>query len=97
RRLFECKVSVQIRLRGLNRLMAEPKSDHGAVDACLQQLHRSGVPQNVRRYPLGTQRRTALTGDTHMLGQKRLDAVSTKPAPMHVGEQCPRLISYRFL
>jgi hypothetical protein len=41
-------------------------------------------------YPLGRQRRASLTGGTHMLGQERLDAVGTEPAPVHVGEQCAR-------
>jgi hypothetical protein len=35
---------VQIGLCGLNRFMAEPQSDNGAIDARLQKLHRSGVP-----------------------------------------------------
>jgi hypothetical protein len=32
-----------------------------------------------------------------MLGQKRLDAVSAEPAPVHVGEQRARGAAYRFL
>jgi hypothetical protein len=58
--------------------MTEPQRNYGAIDACLQQLHRSAVSEHVRRYLLGRQRRTALAGDTHMLGQKRLDAVGAK-------------------
>src|SRR5262245_20617370 len=76
--------------------MAEPQSDHGAIDACLQQLHRSAVPQHVRRNPFGCQRRITLAGDTRVLDQKRLDAVRAKPTPVHVGEQCLRLSSRRF-
>src|SRR5262249_13140749 len=33
------------------------------------------------------QRRAVLAGNTHVLGQKRLNAVSTEPAPVHIGEQ----------
>jgi hypothetical protein len=43
---------VQRRLRRLDRFMTEPQRDHGAVDACLQKLHRRAVPQHVRRHPL---------------------------------------------
>jgi hypothetical protein len=37
-----------VRLRRLDRFMTEPQRDHGAVDAGLQQFHRSAVPQHVR-------------------------------------------------
>jgi hypothetical protein len=53
--LLEGEVRVQIGLRRLDRFVAEPQRDHGAVDACLQELHRSAVPQHVRRHPLGLQ------------------------------------------
>ena len=38
---FECKVSVQIGLRGLYRLMAEPQR---RINTRLKQFHRSAVP-----------------------------------------------------
>ena len=41
---FECKVSVQIALRGLYRLMAEPQGNYGGINACLKQFHRGAVP-----------------------------------------------------
>ena len=44
--------------------MAKPQRDHGTIDARLQQLHSSAVPQHVRRDPLGLQRRTSLARDT---------------------------------
>ena len=59
--------------------MTEPQRDHGAIDARLQQLHRSAVPEHVRRHPLGRQRWTSLAGDAHMFAQQRLDAVGAEP------------------
>lgn len=63
----------------------KPSPYHGAIDARLKELHRRAVPQDVRRHPFGRQRRTSLTGDTHMLGQERLDAVGAEPAPCTLG------------
>jgi hypothetical protein len=34
--LLEFKVSIQVDLRGLDRLVTEPKRDHGLLDALLQ-------------------------------------------------------------
>jgi hypothetical protein len=36
---------MQIDLRRFDGFMTEPQRDHGAIDARLQKLHRSGVPQ----------------------------------------------------
>ena len=44
------------------------------------------MPQNVRRDPLGRQRWAVHAGDTHMLGQQRLNTVSAEPAPVQIGE-----------
>src|SRR5947207_2000666 len=84
---LEGEVGMQVRLRRLDRFMTEPQRDHGAVDAGLQQFHRSAVAQHVRRHALGLQRRATLVSDTNMLSQQRLDAVGTEPGPVHVGEQ----------
>src|SRR6266545_7372955 len=46
--LLEGEVGVQVDLRGGRRLVAEPESDDGGVDAGVQQAHRRGVPQDVR-------------------------------------------------
>jgi hypothetical protein len=48
-------MGMQVGLRRFDRLMAEPQRDHGAIDARLQQLHRSAVPQHMWRHPLGRQ------------------------------------------
>ena len=43
-------MGMQISLRRFDRLMTEPQRDDGAIDTRLQQLHRSAVPQHVRRH-----------------------------------------------
>src|SRR3981081_2544875 len=53
--VLECEMGMQVGLRRFDRLMAEPQRDHGALDACMQQLHRSAVPQHMWRHPLGRQ------------------------------------------
>lgn len=79
--LLEWKVGMKVGLRGLDRFMTEPQRDHRAIDARLQELHCSAVPQDMWRHPLGRQRWAARAGDTHMLGHERLDAVGAQPTP----------------
>ena len=40
---------MKIHLRGLDLFMAQPKRDNGRVDAGVQEPHRGGVTQDVRR------------------------------------------------
>src|SRR5215467_6291893 len=70
--------------------MTKPQRNHGTVNARLQKLHRSAVPQDVRGHSFGPQGRASLPGDLQMLGQQRLNAVGTEPAPVHVREQGTR-------
>jgi hypothetical protein len=46
RRDFEGDVGVEIGLRCLDRLMAEPQSDHRDIDAGLEQLHCGGMSED---------------------------------------------------
>src|SRR5215475_15069791 len=48
--LLECEVGMQIDMRRFDAFMTEPQRDHRTIDARLQKLHRSAVPQHVRRY-----------------------------------------------
>jgi hypothetical protein len=77
--------------------MTEPQRDHRAVEAGLQQFHRSAVPQHVRRHALALQRRATLVSDTNMLSQQGLDAIGTEQAPVHVWEQRCCSFPQRFL
>ena len=60
RSFFEREVGVEVDLGGLDLLVAEPERDDGGVDAGVQERHRGGVPQHVRRDRLVVQRRAAL-------------------------------------
>jgi len=46
---FQRKVGIEINLSGFDGLMAELKRNHGSIHSDLQQLHGSGVPQDMRR------------------------------------------------
>ena len=52
---LKSEVGMQIDLRRFDGFMTEPQRDHGGIDARLQKLHRSGVPQDVRRHAFGLQ------------------------------------------
>ena len=47
--LLEFQVGMQVDLRGLDARVPEPERDAGGVDAGVQEAHRAGVPQRVRR------------------------------------------------
>ena len=49
-------VGVQVDPCGGRAFVAHPEGDDGDVDACVQQVHRRGVPQGVRGDVLGLQR-----------------------------------------
>ena len=70
---LEGEVGVQVRLCRLDRFMTEPQRDHGAVDAGLQQFHRSAVPQHVRRHVLGDRVATNIALAHEALGEEALD------------------------
>src|SRR5687768_17327927 len=50
--LLDLQVCVEIVLRRLSRLVAEPHRDHAALYAALQQFHRCRVTQHVWRHVL---------------------------------------------
>jgi len=81
---------VQVDLGGLDRLVSEPERDHRAVDAGLEELHRSGVPKDVRRDPLTVERGASLRRGRHMASQQALYGVWAESAAMDVGEQLRR-------
>lgn len=59
---FDREVGVEVHLRGFDLLVSESQRDHGGVDAGLQEPHRGGVAQDVRRDRLGGQGRAAFGG-----------------------------------
>ena len=69
---------MEIDLGRLNALVAEPQCDHGSINARLQEPHRCGVPQHVRRDPLGAQGRARARGSASVLGQQTLDRVTAE-------------------
>jgi hypothetical protein len=67
--------------------MAEPKRDHGRVDARLEEPHRGGVAQHMQRYPLLRERRTAGQVSCDVFGEAVLERVAAEPGAAAGGEQ----------
>jgi integrase/recombinase XerD len=84
--LLDVEVRIEIDLRGLDRLMAEPQRDDAAVGAGLKQLHGRRVAQHVRCHMLVAQSRTALTGPIHVLGHKIVHAVGAEAMAARAGK-----------
>ena len=49
--LLQLHARLEVDVRRLDGLVAEPKRDGGAVDPAVKEVHRSRVPQDVRRDP----------------------------------------------
>lgn len=66
---------VKVSQRRFHRLMAQPQGDDRTIDARLQQLHGSAVPQYVGRHPLRVKGDAVLTRLGDIFVQQRLHAV----------------------
>ena len=76
--LFQAHVGMEVHLGGLHGLVTEPKGNHGAVDAFLEQFHGSGVTEHMRRDLLSFQRRAVLPCRSGMLGHEPFDRVAAQ-------------------
>ncbi len=61
RAFLQPHVGVEVHLGRLRGFVAEPERDHAQVDAAVQQRHRGGLPQGVRRDDFLAQRGTGPT------------------------------------
>ena len=77
---------MQVDVGRLDRLMAEPDCSHGAVDPVLQQLHGSGVQQDVGSDALALRGGAGLPGNGHMLGHQAGESVVAESAAPLVRE-----------
>ena len=57
---LQLQVRLNVLMGGIEPLVAEPQRDGRHVDAGLEQVHRGGVADDVRRHALGGQARTSL-------------------------------------
>jgi integrase/recombinase XerD len=85
-RLLDVEIRIEIDLRCLDRLVAEPQRNHAALRARLQQLHGRRVAQHVRRHTLVAQGWAALASAIDVLGQQVLHAVCAEASPTRAGE-----------
>ena len=63
---------------GLESLVAEPQRDGRHVDAGLEQVHRGGVADDMRRHALGVQARTSLANSPAGLIEQMGDALEAR-------------------
>jgi hypothetical protein len=78
---------LQVDLRRLDRLVAEPQRNDRAVDARMEQVHRGGVPQAVYGHTLLRQRRARSGRRLAVLVQHVLHAVNGEAAAFGTGEE----------
>ncbi len=69
---------MEIGLCRFEQFMAKPQRDHGAIDAGLQQLHRSAVPQHVWRRPASDFNEGHRSHAARTIFRQRLDAVTRR-------------------
>ena len=69
---------MEVDLRGLDPLVAEPEGDHGGVDAGVQEPHRRGVPERVWRHALVPQSWAASGRDGDVLGEPVVEPVAAE-------------------
>ena len=67
--------------------MAEPKSDHRTIDACLQQPHGHRMSEHVRSDALFAERRAGFAGDGDVFGQQVRDTIRAEATAMAGGEE----------
>ena len=85
--LFQRKVCVQVDLGGFDRLVAQPNGDQRAVHPGLQQLHRGGVTQHMRRDAFFRQRRTRGARTRDMAADQRLRRIGAQLAAVRARKQ----------
>jgi len=58
--------------------MAQPKSNHGQVNAASKQRHGSGVSKSMRRNSLRFQRWTCIASASHVSCDEALEGIGAK-------------------
>jgi len=86
RTLLHREVGVEVDLRRLDALMAEPKRNDGSINAGLEQVHGRGMAQYVRGDVLAREARTGPRGGLGMLVHESLDGITTEPGAALAGE-----------
>jgi len=96
RLLLHLQRRLQIDLRGLHRLMAEPQRNHRTIHARFEKVHGHGVSQAVNGHALVLQRWAHLGGGQTMLVQQVLHAVDGETCAFGAGEQYVPMPWWRF-
>ena len=84
---LELQVRLDVLMGGLESLVAEPQRDGGHVDAGLEQVHRGGVADDVRRDALGVQARTSHPSSPAGLIEQMGDALPRQAVAARVAER----------
>ena len=72
---------------GVQAFVAKPKSNHGDFDSGLEKVHRRGVANDVRRNPLGFERRAGWQGASYSLLKDVGGPVGGQRSTASTGEQ----------
>ena len=67
--------------------MAQPKSNHGAIHAGLEQFHGGGVSKDMRGYPLLSQGSAVFPRLRYVAREQVLNAISAQGSTPRTGEQ----------
>ena len=78
---------MDVDLRGLYGLVPKPEGDHRLIDAVMQQLHRSAVPQDMRRDALADQGRACSRRGEAVLAHQMLQRIAAQPISPDRGEE----------
>src|SRR5438477_3310443 len=78
---------MDVDLRGLYGLVPKPEGDHRLIDAVMQQLHRSAVPQDMRRDALADQGRACSRRGQAVLAHQMLQRIAAQPISPNRGEE----------
>lgn len=81
------QVGLEIAVRRLNGLVAEPQGDDAQVDAGLEQMHCCRVAEDARRDALSQHARAVLTRGGHRAFQHVGDTVARQRLAARVGER----------
>ena len=93
---FQCEVGIEIDLSGFHRLMTQPKGNHGAIHAGLEQFHSGGVPEDMWGYALLSQGNAVLPRLRYVPREQVLNPIGTQRSTARTGEQGFGLLSALF-
>src|SRR5712691_12552373 len=88
---------MQVDLRRLDTLMAEPQRDHRYIYSALAQEHGAGVPEHVWSHVLRSQRWAAIAGRVGVFGHQRFHCIGAQRTSATVWKEWVGGCSFAFI